>query len=113
MEYYFYKKHIQLPAMKGNGKTKSMDLFFIHTVPLALVMYLITFFGKNKICVNSQITDNHGWILILDVTIDGFEFILVNFYNANTELTTKSFEWSKWTHEKGQYNTRKANCFSR
>ena len=32
---------------------------------------LITLFGKNKICVNSQITDKHGQILILDVTIDG------------------------------------------
>ena len=77
MEYYFYKKHIQLPAMKGNGKTKSVDPFFIHTVPLALVMYLITFFGKNKICVNSQITDKHGRILLLDITIDGSEYILV------------------------------------
>ena len=48
MEYYFYKKHIQLSAMKGNGKTKSVDLFFIHTVPLALVVYLTTFFGKIK-----------------------------------------------------------------
>ena len=46
---------------------------------------LITFFGKNKICVNSQITDKQRRILILDVAIDGSEYILVNFYNANTE----------------------------
>ena len=46
---------------------------------------MITFFGKNKICVNSQITDKHGRMLILDVTIDGSEYILVNIYNANTE----------------------------
>ena len=44
-----------------------------------------TFFGKNKICVNSQTTDKHGRILILDVTIDGSEYILVNIYNANIE----------------------------
>ena len=43
------------------------------------------FFGKNKICATSQITDKHRRILILDVTIDGSEYILVNFYNANTE----------------------------
>ena len=46
---------------------------------------MIAFFGKNKICVNSQVTDKHGRILILDVTIYGSEYILVNFYNANTE----------------------------
>ena len=46
---------------------------------------LITFFGENKICVNSQITDKHGRILIVDITLDGFEYILVNIYNANTE----------------------------
>ena len=43
------------------------------------------FFGKNKICTTSQITDKHRRILILDVTIDGSEYILVNFYNANAE----------------------------
>ena len=31
---------------------------------------LIPFFGKNKICANSQITDKPGRILILEVTID-------------------------------------------
>ena len=46
---------------------------------------MITFFGRNQICVNSQITDKHGRILIVDVTIDGSEYVLVNIYNANTE----------------------------
>ena len=46
---------------------------------------MITFLGKNKICVNSQITDKHGRTLILGVTIDRPEHIPVNFYNANTE----------------------------
>ena len=27
MEYYFYKKQIQLPAMKENRKANSVDLF--------------------------------------------------------------------------------------
>ena len=40
---------------------------------------------KNIIYVNSQITDKHGRILVLDVAIDGSEYILVNFYNGNTE----------------------------
>ena len=38
---------------------------------------LTTFFGKNKICVNSQITDKHGRILVLDVTIDEWKYILI------------------------------------
>ena len=43
------------------------------------------FLKKNKICATSQITDKHRRILILDVTIDGSEYILVNFHNANAE----------------------------
>ena len=39
MEYYFYKKDIQLQAMKENEKTNLVDLFFIHTVLLILVVY--------------------------------------------------------------------------
>ena len=46
---------------------------------------LITFLGKNKLCINSQITNKYGRILTLDVTIDGSGFILVNIYNANTK----------------------------
>ena len=46
---------------------------------------MITFFGKNEICVNSQTTDKYGRILILDIAIDGSEYILVNIYNANIE----------------------------
>ena len=39
MEYYFYKKQIQLPAMKENRKANSVDLFFIHKVLLTLAVY--------------------------------------------------------------------------
>ena len=52
---------------------------------------LITFLGKHEICVDSQITDKHGRILILAVTIDGSEYILVNIYNANTETEQLKF----------------------
>ena len=85
MEFYFYKKHIQLSVMKENGKSNSVDLFFIHTVLLTLVVFDYVL-EKNKICVNSQTTDKHGRILILDVTIDGSEYILVNICNANTQI---------------------------
>ena len=48
MEYYFYKKHIELPAIKENGKTNSVDLIFIHTVLLIHVVYWLRSLGKIK-----------------------------------------------------------------
>ena len=35
--------------------------------------------------MNDQKTDNDGRILILDVAINDVNFVLINFYNANTE----------------------------
>ena len=35
--------------------------------------------------MNNQKTDNGGRMLILDVTINDVNFVLINFYNANTE----------------------------
>ena len=35
--------------------------------------------------MNNQKTDNDGRMLILDVTINDVNFVLINFYNANTE----------------------------
>ena len=85
MEFYFYKKHIQQSVMKENGKINSVDLFFYSHGTFNSCGVLITFFGKNEICVNSQTNDKHGQILILDVAIDESEYILVNIYNENIE----------------------------
>ena len=46
---------------------------------------LITLFGINKICVNSQTTGKHGRILTLGVTIDEYEYNPINIHNANIE----------------------------
>ena len=46
---------------------------------------LIAFLGVPNYYVKSEISDNAGRILILEVEIDGIYFLLVNFYNANTE----------------------------
>ena len=62
-----------------------MDLFFYSHDTSNSCGVLITFFGKNKICVNSQTTDKHGRVLILDAMIDGSEYILVKIYDANIE----------------------------
>ena len=79
------KWHIEVGAQPKKWKDEfSGPVFCSHSTSNSCSV-LITLFGKNKICVNSQITDKHGQILILDVTIDGSEYILVNIYNANTE----------------------------
>ena len=44
-----------------------------------------------NICVKNKVHDNDGKVLILDATINGSDYLLINFYNANTEreqLTT-------------------------
>ena len=46
---------------------------------------LIAYFGTEKFTVKKQQTDHNGRILILDVSINDSEYILINLYNANTE----------------------------
>ena len=81
--FYFYKKHIPLPVMNENGKTNLVDPLSIHTQYFQLLMYWLRSLRKKKTYVNRQITDKHRQMLILDVTIDGSEYILINIYNAN------------------------------
>ena len=69
--------------MKENGMANSMDLLFIHTALLTLLVFWLRPLEKKSII--SEITDKNGWMLILGVTISGSEYILVNIYNANIE----------------------------
>ena len=46
---------------------------------------LICYYGSNKPVIKNQLQDNDGRILILNLTIDEENFILVNYYNPNTE----------------------------
>ena len=46
---------------------------------------LISYIGTHNFVVNNQKTNNDGRILILDVTINDVNFVLINLYNANTE----------------------------
>ena len=46
---------------------------------------LIFYIGTYNFVVSNQKTDNNGQILILDVTINDVNFVLINLYNANTE----------------------------
>ena len=81
-----------------NGKTNSVDFSGV----------LITLFGKNKRSVNSQITDQHGKILFLDVTKDGSKYVLVIIYNANKESEQlKVLNYLSKLMKKVKNNTRK------
>ena len=55
---------------------------------------LIAIYGNLNICVKNKVHDNDGRVLILDATINGSDYLLINFYNANTEreqlITTKT-----------------------
>ena len=46
----------------------------------------IACFGNLNFSVNKQVGDKNGRILILDVNIDEIRYVLVNIYNANTEV---------------------------
>ena len=47
---------------------------------------LNAYFGNLNFSVNKQARDKNGRILILDVNIDEIRYVLVNIYNANTEV---------------------------
>ena len=52
---------------------------------------LIVFYGNLNICVKNKVNDNDGRVLILEATIYGSDYLLINLYNANSEkeqLTT-------------------------
>ena len=46
---------------------------------------LTAYFGKETLNVKKQETDKEGRNLILNVSVNGSEYILINLYNANTE----------------------------
>ena len=47
---------------------------------------MIGYLGSNKIEVNRTKNDNQGRIFIVDADIVGETFVLINLYNANTEM---------------------------
>ena len=46
---------------------------------------LIAIYGNLNICVKNKVHENDGRVLIFDATINGSDYLLINFYNANTE----------------------------
>ena len=89
MEYYFCRKHTLFLMTKMLGlvilKVKS---FFSHGI-FNSCSALISYLGSKSFVVKNKKNDGKGRILILDVTIDDNDYILVNMYNVNTETDQK------------------------
>ena len=67
-----WKKDFKGPIFFSHGKSNSCDV-------------LIAYFGTGTFTVKKQETDKEGRILIIDVSINDSEYILINLFNANTE----------------------------
>ena len=46
---------------------------------------LVGFYGNINYSVKKKLSDNSGRILVLDLAINGTEYLLINLYNGNTE----------------------------
>ena len=46
---------------------------------------LVGFYANISYFVRKKLSDGSGRILVLDATIDGTEYLLINLYNGNTE----------------------------
>ena len=78
--YYFYKKlTLTAKSNKNRKKTLKVQFFFSHGKSNSCGV-LIAFFGTGTFIVKKQQTD-----LILDVSINNSEYILIHLYNANIE----------------------------
>ena len=60
------------------------DVFFSHGSKTSCGV-MIGYLGSKKFQLNKINKDDHGRILIVDANIDDQNFVLYNFYNANTE----------------------------
>ena len=60
------------------------DLFFSYGKTNSCIV-LVGFCGNINYSVNKKLSDNNGRILVLDDTINGTEYLLINLYNGNAE----------------------------
>ena len=85
MVYYFYKKLILIAKSNKNWKKDFKDPIYFLSRKSNSCGVLIAYFGTGTFTIKKQQTDKEGHILILDVSINDSEYILINLYNANTE----------------------------
>ena len=59
------------------------NIFFEWEIQFVWCFY--SFFGSKSVTITKEISDNNGCILVLQVKTDDENYLLVNFYNSNTE----------------------------
>ena len=82
--YYFYKNFTLTVKSNKNGKKTLRSQFFAHGKSNSCGV-LIAYCRTGTFIVKKQQTDKDGRILILDVSVNDSECILINLYDANTE----------------------------
>ena len=88
------------------------DLFFSHGKSNSCGV-AIGYCGTEDLKVLNTVHDNNGRILILDAELNGTNFLLINFYNSNTESEQLStFSTLEKPLEKFD-DYKKKNCFWR
>ena len=80
MVYYFYKKLTLTAKSNKNGK-KTLKVQFFSQENSNSCGILIAYFGTGTFTVKKQQTYKEGRILILDVSINDSEYILINLYH--------------------------------
>ena len=73
----FYKNHI-LRLTQQNNTITNLGVNYISLMVKPI-------HGNVNVVVKNQFNDDNGRILILEVTINDTEYLLVNIYNGNTE----------------------------
>ena len=81
----FYKKHIRCQMMNKNGKMiLGCPLLFSHGKSNSFGV-AIGYCGTETFKVVNTAWDKNVWIIILNAELNGTNFLLINFYNSNTE----------------------------
>ena len=80
MDFFFYKKHI--PVLNTRVSDFNGWVFFSHGTSDSCGA-LIAYLGKTSFALNKQKKNKAGRILILHVTLDTDQYILINLYNVN------------------------------
>ena len=81
---FLQETHSTIDCEKKWNEEFGGDLHFSHGSSNSCGV-LIAFYGNQDITVKKKLSDKKGRVLLLNVRIDDFYFLLMNIYDANTE----------------------------
>ena len=81
---FLQETHSSVETEKQWNDELKGQLYFFHGKTNPCVA-LTGFYGNINIVIKKLLNDKNGRILILEVTTDDTEYLLINIYNANTE----------------------------